>query len=102
MDPTLSALLQELKTSSSLTIQGARLPEEKIVVEIGRMKNQEALPYLEDALNQAIRFKEVCVNMQSMVNTGAVGSASPFIAAMLAEQTISAIRNAISNCGIGF
>lgn len=98
MDTSLAALISDLKSKPSMSIQGTWLPDEQTARKIGETRSCEALPHLEEALQQANKFKSICENMQSQVNTGAAGSASPFIAAMLAEQSIEAIRDAISRC----
>ena len=98
MDTSLAELISDLKTKSSLAIQGVRLPDEKTVRHIGEIGSREALPHLEEALRQARQFKSLCENMQSQMNTGAAGSASPYLAAMLAEQSIKAVQEAISKC----
>jgi len=98
MDNSLAALISELKTKSSLSIQGERLPDEQTVLKIGENGSPEALPHLEEALLRAKRLKALCEKSQSQMNSGEAGSASPFLAAMLAEQTIRAIENAIAKC----
>ena len=98
MDTSLAALISELKTKSSMTIQGAKLPDAQIVIKIGETNSRDALPHLEEALRQAEQIKKICQNNQRQANTGSAGSASPFIAAMLAEQTIRTIQDAISKC----
>jgi len=98
MDTSLATLLSDLKTKSSMSLEGAWLPDEQTVRKIGETGSRGALPHLEEALRQAVKFKRICETIQSHVNTGAAGSASPFIAAMLAEQSIEAIEDAISRC----
>ena len=98
MDNSLAALISDLQTKSSLSFQEERLPDEKTVVKIGENGSPEAIPHLEEALRRANRLKALCEKLQSLIDSGAVGSASPFLAAMLAEQTIRAIQNAIDKC----
>jgi len=98
MDNSLAMLISELKTKPSLSLQGEWLPDEKIVLKIGETDSPEAIPQLEEALLRAKRFKALCEKSQSQMNSGEAGSASPFLAAMLAEQSIRAIQNAIAKC----
>jgi len=98
MDPTLAVLISDLKTQSPLSFQGEQLPDEKIVMKIGETANLEAIPPLEEALLRAQRIKILCENLQSRINSGAATSASPFLTAMLAEQSMRAINKAITRC----
>ena len=98
MDNSLSMLISELKTKSSLNLQGEGLPDEQTVIKIGKIGNPEAIPHLEEALLRAKRLKALCEKSKGQMNSGQAGSASPFLAAMLAEQTIRAIQDAIAKC----
>ena len=98
MDNSLAALISDLQTKSSLSFQGERLTDEQTVLKIGENGSPEAIPHLEKALRQANRLKVLCEKLQSQIDSGAADSASPFLAAMLAEQTIRAIQNAIDKC----
>ena len=98
MDQTLTALISELKTKSSMNVKGEQLPDEQTVEKIGRTGSPEAIPHLEEALRQAKRFKALCEKLQTQMASGEAGSASPFLAAMLAEQSIRALQAALAKC----
>jgi hypothetical protein len=98
MDNSLAVLISDLKTKFFLSFQEEWLPDEKIVLKIGETGSPEAVPQLEEALLRAKRFRSLCEKSQSQMNSGEAGSASPFLAAMLAEQSIQAIQNAIAKC----
>lgn len=98
MDNSLALLFSDLRIKSTLSFQGEILPDEQTVIKIGEKGSPEAIPHLEEALLRANRVKAQCEEQQNLMNSGGTGSASPFIAAMLTEQTIQAIQNAIAKC----
>lgn len=98
MEPNISKLISELETGESLQVDNLRIPTEESVEALGRTGDPAAIPALKKALEESLKFKEMVEGLQRNVDPFAAGSASPALAAVLANQVIEKIREAISNC----
>ena len=98
MENTLSNLLADLERKKVMELRGEWLPDSSIVIQIGELGDPRAVPTLERSLERAKRLKSLCETAQSGMSPTEPGSASPFLAAALTEQTIRDIEEALAKC----
>jgi hypothetical protein len=98
MQKTLSELLAELDRKKAMELRGEWLPDSSVVTRIGELGDPTAVSALERALDRAKKFKALCETAQIAMSPTEPGSASPILAAALANQTISDIEKALEKC----
>jgi hypothetical protein len=98
MENTLSDLLADLERSKVMELRGEWLPDSSVVIRIGELGDPGAVPALERSLERAKRLRALCEAAQSGMSPTEPGSASPFLAAILAEQTIRDLEEALAKC----
>ena len=98
MENTLLDLLADLERKRVMELRGEWLPDSGVVSRIGELADPKAVPALERSLARAKRFKALCQAAQGGMSPTEPGSASPLIAAALAEQTIREIEQALAKC----
>ena len=98
MENTLLDLLADLERRRVMELRGEWLPDSSVVRRIGELGDPAAVPALESALGRAKRLKALCGGAQGGMSPTEPGSASPLMAAALADQTIRDIEEALAKC----
>ncbi len=98
MSNKIENLLRELETKTQLSVGGESLPDEGVVRQLADLSDPFAVPALLRALERARRFGAMCRRLESTIDPTTRGSASPLLAAMLAQQTEGTIKAALAKC----